>query len=313
MSSGIPSGGWSTTPLLTPYAISRDGIVFIVHTSVIGIDNMTQAQIANIYNGTTTNWNQITDPITSVVGPNIAIHPRARIIGSGTRASFKDSVGAADTAPAADKITYSNPDQDPTTGTAPAAPMAENWVMYKQGFTAFPREESNQTMHDDINSASATGQCGYVGLGFDQGTNLKAINIVKNGVAYAPTGPNIYAGTYPFARFLWLVKANDWSPANATSDVQNYIDWIRQLDGAGQQAVKDEGFLKLVPDQDLKIDSNNVINGQDMAQVAGHVGESGASAHWIRADVKQDANNVINGQDLAQVAGWIGTTILPVP
>jgi phosphate transport system substrate-binding protein len=49
------------------------------------VENLTSAQIANIYNGTYTNWNQ-------VGGPNEAITVVNRPVGSGTRASFEKYV-----------------------------------------------------------------------------------------------------------------------------------------------------------------------------------------------------------------------------
>lgn len=293
-SSGIPSGGWNTMTTLTAYAIARDGMVFILNSSVTGIHNMTLAQIGGIYTGTITYWDQITDPITSTAGPHTKIVPRARIIGSGTRAAFKDTVGNG--------ITYANPDQDPTSGTY-TGPTTENNVVYMSGQ---PRIDSNVDMQSAINSISATGQCGYVGLGFETGTNIIDVNIVVSGVAYAPTGPNIYSGVYPLARFLFMCIPNDYTPANETTDVMNYITWMKQLDGAGQQAVVDTGFLRLVPNQDVSNDG--WVDVLDLISVGNKVGVSGP---YGRADV--DHNGTVNVLDLISVGNYCTIQLMSLP
>jgi hypothetical protein len=98
------------------------------------------------------------------------------------------------------------------------------------------------------------------------------------------------------------------TPATPIADIGNYIDWLRATDGQGQADVVAEGFLKLVPDQDVKID--NAINVSDLVQVGAHVGESNPGhPHWIRADVKADG--VVNVSDLVQVGAWVGCSIIP--
>jgi hypothetical protein len=170
-------------------------------------------------------------------------------------------------------------------------------------------------MQAAIDLPTATGQIGYVGLGFDSGNNIRTIKVVDSlGTAWSPTGMNIYANNpanpgnacYPLARFLHLCPPKDYTPANA-ADVSDFVTWIRATDGKGQDAVVAEGFLKLVPDQDVKID--NSVDVLDLIQVGNHVGETNPTAHWIRADVKADG--AVNVLDLIAVGNWVGTNILP--
>ena len=68
---------------LVPTVIGKDGIAIIVNKSVTGIDNLTLAQIAKIYNGTYTNWNQLG-------GVDHAIDVCGRESSSGTRGAFEE-------------------------------------------------------------------------------------------------------------------------------------------------------------------------------------------------------------------------------
>ena len=68
---------------LVPTVIGKDGIAIIVKKSVTGIDNLTLAQIAKIYDGTYTNWNQLG-------GVDHAIDICGRESSSGTRGAFEE-------------------------------------------------------------------------------------------------------------------------------------------------------------------------------------------------------------------------------
>ena len=121
---GMSSGVVNTTTFsdVQSTAIARDGMVFIVNETSADwtghkILNVTVGQIDDIYEGRVNNWNQITDPITGVVGPTLAIGVRAREIGSGTRNSWKDSVG----------LTQTDSDSSPAANT-------ENYVIVNSGF-----------------------------------------------------------------------------------------------------------------------------------------------------------------------------------
>ncbi len=68
---------------LVPTVIGKDGIAIIVNKSVTGIDNLTLDQIAKIYDGTYTNWNQLG-------GVDHAIDICGRESSSGTRGAFEE-------------------------------------------------------------------------------------------------------------------------------------------------------------------------------------------------------------------------------
>ena len=87
---------------------------------------------------------------------------------------------------------------------------------------AYARCVGNPAMQSALNSPTATGQCGYVGLGFDTGTYLRTLAIFdsRDNKTWLPTGQNIYgeksiSGTdlagYLYARFLHLCTPMDAS------------------------------------------------------------------------------------------------------
>ena len=174
---GMSSGVVNTTTFsdVQSTAIARDGMVFIVNETSADwtghkILNVTVGQIDDIYEGRVNNWNQITDPITGVVGPTLAIGVRAREIGSGTRNSWKDSVG----------LTQTDSDSSPAANT-------ENYVIVNSGFG---RLTAMADMQNAINASTASGQCGYVGLGDSTGTGITftAVNLLKNTLVKNGTG-----------------------------------------------------------------------------------------------------------------------------
>ncbi len=134
-------------------------------------------------------------------------------------------------------------------------------------------------------------------------------------LGYAPTSINIYTGVYPFARFLWLLTNTDaisgtttfanYDPASHDG-IKDFINWMRQVDGAGQQAVVDTGFLRLVAAQD--VDSNGGVNVLDLISVGNKVG---AASNLGRADV--DHNGSVNVLDLIAVGNWVGAAIVADP
>jgi ABC-type phosphate transport system substrate-binding protein len=292
----------------TPNVIARDGVVIIVNSSVpADVTKITMAQLVDIYEGYDTKWSQISGNAADIM----TIVPRAREIGSGTRQSLSDlTKGTGDGA--VNTITFMSPDSD--TG---ATAGTENYTIVQTGQV---RPNGNPAMQAAINSPTATGQIGYVGLGFDTGANIRDLQVVdSNGVAWSPTGPNIYAanaaGTaadYPLARFLRLYTPSSLllstftQPVNNAADVTDFISWLEATDGQGQNDVVTAGFLKLIPDQDVNAD--NAVNVLDLIMVGNSIGLSGAN-HWVRADV--DSNGTVNVLDLIQVGNWVGTNILP--
>ena len=319
---GVPtfdySSGASQADMLNEYDIARDGVVIIVNSSVpTDITQITEAQIVDIYEGYITNWDQISGNSAD----NMAIVPRARIIGSGTRQSLSDQtkgLGDGGTGGTGTKtITFKS--DEATAGDPAPAPAGHNLAAGIENNvivnTGLPRELSNQTMHDDLNLQNATGQIGYVGLGFDSGNYIRSLKVVDQwNAVWTSSAVNIYSinpahptvTCYPLSRFLYLYTPNDVTPANA-SDISDFINWMKQTNGQGQNDVVTAGFLKLIPDQDVVID--NTIDVLDLIGVGNHIGEHGATPHWIRADVKADG--VIDVLDLIAVGNWIGASIAP--
>lgn len=70
---------------LVPLMIGQDGVAVIVH--VAGVSNLTLEQVAKIFDGTYTNWNQ-------VGGPDKRIQVISREDGSGTRECFDNAMKA---------------------------------------------------------------------------------------------------------------------------------------------------------------------------------------------------------------------------
>ncbi len=74
---------------LVEKVIGIDGIAVILNSSVTGITDLTTQQLADIYSGKITNWND-------VGGPNMKINVLSREDGSGTRDGFESALSKAD-------------------------------------------------------------------------------------------------------------------------------------------------------------------------------------------------------------------------
>jgi phosphate transport system substrate-binding protein len=80
----------ASEPALQKFILARDGIAIIVHPSN-PVNDLTKAQIVDIFSGKITNWKD-------VGGPDKQIHVAAREEGSGTRTAFQDMVMGKDQA-----------------------------------------------------------------------------------------------------------------------------------------------------------------------------------------------------------------------
>ncbi|MDD4669125.1 MAG: phosphate ABC transporter substrate-binding protein, partial [Candidatus Methanomethylophilus sp.] len=74
---------------LHSYTIGKDGIAMIVNSGVTGVSNLTMQQIADIYAGKITNWNE-------VGGADAHINLIGRESNSGTRGAFEELLTKAD-------------------------------------------------------------------------------------------------------------------------------------------------------------------------------------------------------------------------
>jgi phosphate transport system substrate-binding protein len=149
---------------LVPLKIGRDAVVIIADNDA-GITNLTLEQLAKIYCGEYTNWNQ-------VGGSNLAIKPIIREDGSGTR----DCI-------------------DKTMAKAGSWFNTDNYENYStQASTGFMQTQAE----------TVDGAIGYVNLGVIPSLNTGKVTVVTiNGVI--PSKESVLDNTYVVSRNLWLV------------------------------------------------------------------------------------------------------------
>lgn len=97
------------------------------------------------------------------------------------------------------------------------------------------------------------GAIGYSGIGF-QTENVKAIGIARerNGKPVYPNANNVYNGTYPLSRFLYLIFNRPRSVVRGTSPSGKLSETQRELlrfvfSEQGQAMVAEDGFVPLAP------------------------------------------------------------------
>lgn len=259
--------GQTESANLTGVPIARDALSIAIHNSVTPqIASLSKAQIKGIYEGTITNWS-------ALGGPNMTIVPRARAVGSGTRDTLMSLCGISDSL-------------EQTTINA----------------TGLPRAPESSDMITILNNPANTGQIGYVGIGYvSQLTGAYTVPILNEAnppVAIQGTPQNVTANTYPLSRILYLTH-NKLAPQYKTAEADLYLNWI--LQDAGQDVVAQEGFVRLIPDQDVNKDKT--INIGDVVSVGLYWGQSG-SPGWIRQDVNNDG--VVNIGDVVSIGLWWG-------
>jgi len=291
-SSSFPTTGGlginsSEHPMFVVTKIARDAVCVIVNSDVTGITHITKSQIASIYDDKTiTNWDQITDQVTQVTGPNLPIKFFARELGSGTRASLGD------------QCSFTN--KDPVTGEY----GDEVAKMTALGGT---RETSNELMQAAINTSdgSGNGGIGYVGLGFSvnsDGTPLDhavELQVVSSGTtAYAPTTANIYTAAYPLSRWLQVGTLNDYQSQNYANG-QTLINGLKGYDG--QQAVLAEHFDPLYLAQD--VNHNGKVNSTDIGAIGSAWNSKPGDANWNAwADVNHSGQ--VTSTDVGSIGLW---------
>ncbi len=91
--------------------------------------------------------------------------------------------------------------------------------------------------------ASTPGAIGYSGMGYNEPGKVKMLKVAMGDgkPAVEPTVANTLSKAYPIARALELYTLGE-----PTGEVKAYIDWI--FTDAGQQVVKDCGYVPLPPD-----------------------------------------------------------------
>jgi phosphate transport system substrate-binding protein len=279
-----------TCAQLTDTIVARDGLSILVNNTscmatgvnvdvaMTGTGNISRNQIAAIYMGTVTDWSQVYSNCTGV------IIPRARIVGSGTRASLIDILKARTPA-----LTDAG---EQTTINAVAAP---NNIRFTQ----------NSEMEFAISNDATNRMVGYGSL-TNVEPNLKALNV--EGVVASDA--NVSNGSYLLGRNLHLYTAP--VSGNNKQRIQDYITWI--LGVRGQSLVDNYGYVKIgtsAPNWDVNID--NVGSVGDLTQIGSKWQQQGPASSdpnnpkvrgWIREDVNFDAAVTVG--DLTTVGGhWL--------
>jgi ABC-type phosphate transport system substrate-binding protein len=291
-----------TTQMFDVTKIARDGVIVLINNTVTGITHLSKAQLKGIYQGayiqtgaTTQYWDAPATTVSGTTYPalggnHIAIKLIARIIGSGTRQSFLDQIGAA-------KTTLADGDHFTLEETAVSAMGA--------------RYNENPDVQAAIikNDGSADGGIAYVGMGFEanpDGSALANVSIMSIDntatpvVPIAPTKSTIYDRSYPLARSLQVGVLHGYTTPGS-ANAQSLINFL--LTDDGQNNVSAAGFLKLYMDQD--VNKSLSVTVSDVAVVGSHWGETGAP-RWIRADV--NGSGTITVSDVASIGSWWGFT-----
>jgi phosphate transport system substrate-binding protein len=282
-SGGFTVASYVNTATLAPYQcgdfvdniIARDGLSVIVHQSKLAcITNITRDQIGQIYRGVITNWDQLGCP-------SATLTPRARIVGSGTRASFIELLGSSRLTDAQEQATIN------ATGLARAVENTDLELFIAQNPDHF----------------------GYGGI-INVDPLVKSLSI--EGVA--PTVANVQNGTYLFSRNLHMYTLP--TSVNNKARITDYINWI--LSPTGQAVVENVGYIPVgtaAPDWDVNVD--RVASVLDLTSIGGYWAQFGPLTGdpaplpiyvrgWVRADVNFDGQ--VSVLDLTTVGGnWAAT------
>lgn len=244
--------GSISTSQVEDVIIGRDGISIVIPTSKGCASNITRQQIAGVYDGSINNWNQVSSSCGSE-----QIVPRARIIGSGTRASLLDMLKGSP---------YSLTDQE------------EQQVINNTGLS---RLDSNSDVVSAISSSS--NQICYVGLGYTDNPNIRVLNVEN----VAPTVANVSNGTYPLGRNLHMIYIKQSSDPTFHQEAVDYVNWMTSPEG--QQLVVDAGYVNVQAASfagDINLDHN--VNIGDVVVVGNHWGETVSPAGSQRYDANKD-------------------------
>ena len=267
----------------TETRIARDALSIVVHSSKTCVTDISRTQLKGIYEGTITNWNQI-----SASCPSQTIVPRARIIGSGTRQSFMDLACPS--------------------GGCPINDAAEQATI---NATGLPRLLGNQEMEEAIGDNTDGSQIGYVGLAFLD-PDIRALSV--EGVF--PSVATVEDGSYRLSRSLYLYTIPpELDPDPAKPRIQDVLNWATGF--RGQSVVINEGFVAVAPAApNWDVTADFVANILDMSSIGtvflavppptGLDPPNDVTYGWVRANVVLDRQ--VNILDLATVGGrWLQT------
>ncbi len=163
--------------------VAMDGLAVVVHPAN-PVSQLTMDQLAAIFSGAVTNWQE-------VGGTNLSIVVLSREVNSGTHVYFKEHV-----------LRGSNKDSQ--------AEFAANALMLS----------SSQAIADEV--AQNTGAIGYYGMGYISAKE-KALAIAKdaNSPFVRPTIENVIDKTYPISRPLLMVTRGQ--PLGLVAEFLNFV------------------------------------------------------------------------------------------
>jgi phosphate transport system substrate-binding protein len=249
---------------------ARDGVCIIINkSSQPNVSQLTFTQIAGIFAGSITNWNQ-------VGGSDALINVYGRITTSGTRDTLLKVVGGAISSFTNDSNVSSGNRLDTSATVKSTIGGASNSICYETYGLV-----SKLTSSDNI-------------------AVLKIENDISSSVYVTPTAQTITSGAYPLARTLKLLTLKDHS-STYYSNASAYIQYLQGR--LGQQDVVACGYVALNPAADINHDARVSLN--DVTVLGQNWGKTGDKG-WIAADVNADGRVSIN--DLTLVGQWWGVT-----
>ena len=97
---------------------------------------------------------------------------------------------------------------------------------------------------------------GYGGAGY--ASDIKIVKLVaENGEAVEPTEDNIFSGTYPLSRDLYM-----YMPHEPSGAIKTYLDWV--LSDDGQQYVQEQGYFPMKAPGAAKTADSAAAGGEEM-------------------------------------------------
>lgn len=186
------------------FKVAIDGIAIITNKNN-NVTSLTLSQLASIYNGTYTNWNQ-------VGGPDLDIVLYGRQPTSGTYQYFEEEV------------------------------LKKGKVGASEYSPTMKQQTGNQQILSQVEQDA--GAIGYVGVGYaKQGEDtINVLDVKKNSTAMAYSALDeeaVLNSSYALARYLYLYT--DGAPTGAVLD---WIAFVLSSDG-GQRIAVDAGFYAL--------------------------------------------------------------------
>ncbi|HEX8940955.1 MAG TPA: substrate-binding domain-containing protein [Candidatus Limnocylindrales bacterium] len=320
---------------LMAFQVGGDAMVIAVNVNA-PISQITMGEVTAVFDGDYTNWNQLS----GWTGTSLALVPRSRIVGSGTRDDmnrlFHMDRGVFDSTGNFTGCSNGFTTCEPTMVTASGQPR----LTTSQDEANAVCQNSNQIVYTSLANLQAYGPSGAnclkaLNLQFTDYTNFSSnLNspwlLPNSGSFVAPsTTTAAVGGSYPAKRQLFLalpkvsVMASKYGTGNGTGWTDNLgltkaMDIVDYMESTqGQTAMAAVGFIPIsvpakqpIPDAD--IDMNGGIGLTDIGQITGRWNQcNSALAGWVRADV--DNSGCVGLTDIGKITGQWGATGFVAP